>query len=203
MHESQSLGGPGGGRTPYGGRTPGRTPAVSGMATPGHMSMRHVGRTPNPYGGQTVNPAAAGAATPAVYNGAPGFGMPTPTPFGYQTPSGFGQKTPASGAFGQPLPPGGMNPQRAAMIQDSSTWGAPSLPEDSSRRSRCCPCGDDVQACTAAGAGVGWAQELGRGGSGGRCYGSYLKCPPSRRRNHVVPGEDWHVPPGIFRPIHA
>ncbi|ETW76105.1 hypothetical protein HETIRDRAFT_422695 [Heterobasidion irregulare TC 32-1] len=82
---SKVLGGPGGGRTPYGGHTPGHTPAVSGMAMPGHMSMRHVGGTPNPYVGQMVNPAAAGAATPAIYNGAPRFRMLMLTPFGYHS----------------------------------------------------------------------------------------------------------------------
>ena len=71
LHESQNVGGGGlGGKTPYGGRTPGRTPAP-GHATPGRMSVRHVGRTPNPYGGASnsmpppATPYVAGGATPS------------------------------------------------------------------------------------------------------------------------------------------
>ncbi|KAI0082636.1 transcription elongation factor SPT6 [Panus rudis PR-1116 ss-1] len=114
LHESQNLSGAGGrgGKTPYvGARTPARTPAP-GHATPGHMSVRQIGRTPNPYG---PRPGAPSAPPPATQFG----GMPPPqTPYaGYQTP-GYGQPPP-------PNPPSGMNPQRAAMIQQSSGWGAP------------------------------------------------------------------------------
>jgi transcription elongation factor SPT6 len=111
LHESQNLGGAGaGGKTPFG--AGGRTP---GHATPGRMSVRNVGKTPNPYGGP---PRPAGAATPAY--GAPpasNFGLPPQTPFsGYQTPSA---------AYTSGLPsafPAGMNPDRAAMIQKSGGW---------------------------------------------------------------------------------
>jgi hypothetical protein len=55
IHRS-SLGanGPSGGKTPYGGRTPGHR-------TPGRMSVRQVGRTPNPYesSGSHINPQRA------------------------------------------------------------------------------------------------------------------------------------------------
>ncbi|KAI0065393.1 transcription elongation factor Spt6 [Artomyces pyxidatus] len=116
MHESQNHGGGGaGGKTPYAGRTPGRTPVVSGMATPGRMSVRQMGRTPNPYGGPAGAPP--GGTTPA-YPGAPGFGMPPPkTPYGHQTP--FQRPPPPGAGFGQPPPP---NPQRAPLLQEGG-WG--------------------------------------------------------------------------------
>lgn len=123
LHQSQNLGGAGaGGKTPYGAgaRTPARTP---GHVTPGHMSVRQVpGRTPNPYGGQTPAPpptSAYGGAIPnSNYAMAP---QPPPPPFGYQTPA-YSHPAPS---FGQPLPPNvppGMNPQRAAMIQNEGAW---------------------------------------------------------------------------------
>ncbi|KIY72184.1 hypothetical protein CYLTODRAFT_63573 [Cylindrobasidium torrendii FP15055 ss-10] len=74
----------------------GRTPYGAGMGrTPGHASVRQPGATPNPYGG----------ATPR------GFGAPTG--------GGWGQPNVA------PAMPSGMNPARAAMIQQGSTngWG--------------------------------------------------------------------------------
>ncbi|KAI0340086.1 transcription elongation factor Spt6 [Trametopsis cervina] len=79
LHESQNVGGGAGGmggKTPYGGRTPARTPApgatVSGHQTPGRASVRNPlpSRTPNPYGG----PSSAG------------LGGVTPYGAGYQTP---------------------------------------------------------------------------------------------------------------------
>ncbi|TBU50800.1 transcription elongation factor SPT6 [Dichomitus squalens] len=123
MSLSSGLAGAAGGKTPFGARTPGRTPAP-GHATPGHMSVRQVGRTPNPYGAPGGPPGAAipaGGFTPA-FGGYPagqqyGAGFQTP---GYQQPSAPG--------FGQPLPPGsgatGMHPARAAMIQGNG-WPAP------------------------------------------------------------------------------
>ena len=118
IHESQNLGGANaGGKTPYTGRTPGRTPAAGGMTTPGHISVRQIGRTPNPYG----PPGATGNATP-------GYGaMPPPqTPYGYQTPGTFGQRPPPPPtAFGQPPPDptGGMGSQRAPPIVQNGGWG--------------------------------------------------------------------------------
>ncbi|CAL1704685.1 unnamed protein product [Somion occarium] len=112
LHESQNLGGGGlGGKTPYGARTPARTPAP-GHATPGRMSVRHVGRTPNPYGGAPGGATPFGAPPPSALGMPP---PPTPAYAGYQTP-GYGSRPAGAGA------PGGMNPQRAAMIQQSG-WG--------------------------------------------------------------------------------
>ncbi|EEB95724.1 hypothetical protein MPER_05263, partial [Moniliophthora perniciosa FA553] len=106
LHESQNLANAAaGGRTPYGGRTPGRP---SGHATPGRTSVRPVGRTPNPYGGAT--PAASYGATPSHY-GPPGQASST---YGYQTPS---HRAPP------PTLPHEMHAARAAMIQQSSNWG--------------------------------------------------------------------------------
>ena len=99
-------------------RTPGRTPALSGMATPGRASIRQTGRTPNPYGGQSVHPSAmAGRATPAP----PAVTNFAQTPLaGYQTP--FGQRAaPPSAGFGQ-SDPVGVN-QRAALVPNDGGWG--------------------------------------------------------------------------------
>ncbi|KAJ7063371.1 transcription elongation factor SPT6 [Mycena amicta] len=111
LHESQNQqAAAAGGKTPFG--AGGRTPARPGNATPGHMSVRQPARTPNPYGG---------AATPSRYGPPPGIpqavygyapNQPPPAPYGYQTPG----HPPPFPPPGQPLP-GGMNPQRAAMIQ--------------------------------------------------------------------------------------
>ncbi|KAH9951462.1 transcription elongation factor Spt6 [Amylocystis lapponica] len=101
-HESTNLGGTGvlGGKTPYGGRTPARTPAP-GHATPGRMSVRQIGRTPNPYGG-----SAPGGS----------FGVPPPqVSYGHETP-GYGSRPPGAGGFSA-AGVGGMNPDRAAMIE--------------------------------------------------------------------------------------
>ncbi|KAI0670362.1 transcription elongation factor Spt6 [Trametes maxima] len=120
--KSMSLGGglgaPGGGKTPYSSRTPGRTPAP-GHTTPGHMSVRQVGRTPNPYGGASTHPSAPapGAFAPPGYGGASQYGG---APSGFQTPS-YGQPPPPS--FGQPSAPPGVHPSRAAMIQGNSWPG--------------------------------------------------------------------------------
>ena len=118
IHDSQNLGSGAGGKTPYGARTPGRTPALSGMATPGRTSVRQLGRTPNPYGGQSVHHSTmAGRATPAQ-SAVSGFAQ---TPLaGYQTP--FGQRpAPPSSGFGQPDPVG-LN-QRTTLIQNDGGWG--------------------------------------------------------------------------------
>ncbi|KAI0683701.1 transcription elongation factor SPT6 [Cytidiella melzeri] len=77
LHESQTGGGAGGigGKTPYGGRTPARTPGPGASAhqTPGRMSVRNTlpSRTPNPYGGGSASS---------------GLGGVTPYGAGYQTP---------------------------------------------------------------------------------------------------------------------
>ncbi|KAI0647073.1 transcription elongation factor Spt6 [Trametes meyenii] len=123
--KSMSLGGglgaPGGGKTPYSSRTPGRTPAP-GHATPGHMSVRQIGRTPNPYGGASTHPSAPapGAFPQPSYGGASQYGG---APSGFQTPS-YGQppRPPPSG-FGQPSAPPGVHPSRAAMIQGNNWPG--------------------------------------------------------------------------------
>ena len=114
LHQSQNLAGAGAGaKTPYGAgsRTPART---SGHVTPGHMSVRQVhGRTPNPYGGQTpAPPSAFGSNVPSS-----SYGMQPP--FGYQTPA---YPPPPQPVEQYPPMPAGMNPQRAAMIQDSGGW---------------------------------------------------------------------------------
>jgi len=117
LHESQNLGGAGaGGKTPFG--AGGRTP---GHATPGHMSVRNVGRTPNPY----VGPRPAGGATP--YGGAAppvsNYGLPSQNTYGgYQTPSAYPPRPPGFPQQ-QPAVPAGMNPARAAMIQEAGGWG--------------------------------------------------------------------------------
>lgn len=118
LHESQNLGGGGiGGKTPYGGRTPARTPAP-GHATPGRMSVRQPGRTPNPYGHQGTPSGSGFGAPPATTFGATPYG-------GYQTPGG-GRPPPPPSGFGQTPAgvPSGMNPQRAAMIQQNGGWSS-------------------------------------------------------------------------------
>ncbi|KAG6874201.1 hypothetical protein C0995_003747 [Termitomyces sp. Mi166 len=115
LHESQNIANAAaGGKTPFGagGRTPARP--QTGGATPGRMSVRQVGRTPNPYSGATPYnaPSAPNAPTPAS-----GY-MPPQTPYGYQTPS----HRPASFQPPPQVPPG-MNPARAAMIQQNGGWG--------------------------------------------------------------------------------
>ncbi|KAI5899362.1 transcription elongation factor Spt6 [Schizophyllum commune H4-8] len=125
LHESQNLAN--GGKTPYpgaGGRTPAR-----GHATPGHMTSR--GRTPNPYaGGVTPRPPPPGGVTPRPPpppNAFPGGPAPPPNAFGappMPPAPGF------NGGWGAvpPAPPGGMvppgmNPQRAAMLQQAGGAG--------------------------------------------------------------------------------
>ncbi|KAG6917973.1 hypothetical protein DXG01_017157 [Tephrocybe rancida] len=121
LHESQNIASAAaGGKTPFGAgaRTPARP--QTGGATPGRMSVRQVGRTPNPYNGTT--PYHAPSAPNPIGGPGPASGYPpSQTPYGYQTPS----HRPAS--F-QPPPqlPAGMNPARAAMIQQktgTSGWG--------------------------------------------------------------------------------
>jgi transcription elongation factor SPT6 len=105
LHESQNLANTAaGGKTPYGGRTPGRTPA--GGATPGRMSVRQpAGRTPNPYGATPATSGGGWAPIPPVPPfGGPPASLPTPAQ-GFQTP-----------AYTAPVP-AGMNPERARMLQ--------------------------------------------------------------------------------------
>ncbi|KAF8921228.1 SH2 domain-containing protein [Mucidula mucida] len=101
LHQ-QSIGNQGG-RTPFGAgmRTPARPTGGMTPGRPGYTSVRQPAATPNPYGG----------ATPASRFG----NAPPQTAYGYQTPS-----HPAPGHL-----PAGMNPQRAAMIQDANGpgWG--------------------------------------------------------------------------------
>jgi len=118
LHETQNAtAAAAGGKTPFGAGA--RTPARPGNATPGHMSVRQAARTPNPYtGGMT--PARYGGATPAPFTGVPqaAYGLPPQPQYGYQTPS----HRPPFPPPGQPLP-AGMNPARAAMIQQGgSGW---------------------------------------------------------------------------------
>ncbi|KAF7294872.1 Transcription elongation factor Spt6 [Mycena indigotica] len=111
LHESQSQQTTAGSKTPFG--AGGRTPARPGNATPGHLSVRQAA-TPNPY---------TGAQTPSRYGAPPPAGIPQTAygyppnqpqpPYGYQTPG----HRPGFPPPGQPPLPAGMNPQRAAMIQ--------------------------------------------------------------------------------------
>ena len=96
LHESQNLAAAAGGKTPFGVRTPARP----GGATPGHMSIRQLGRTPNPYGAQT----------PFTSTGPPNYGMP---PNGYQTPS---HRNPFSGQ------PSTMPPNLNAAHPPTTVW---------------------------------------------------------------------------------
>lgn len=77
LHESQNFAAAAaGGKTPFGAGM--RTPARAGGATPGHMSVRQVGRTPNPY---------AGGQTPFIPPNLPptNYGLPPqPAPYGFQ-----------------------------------------------------------------------------------------------------------------------
>ena len=118
LHESQNLaagGGAGaGGKTPYGaGRmTPGRTP---GFATPGHMSVRQPSRTPNPFAGVPSSSNSNAATTGSTYGGSTQYGGAT----SYGGASSYGYETPRSTTAGPPQP-SGLNPARAAMIQNAS-----------------------------------------------------------------------------------
>ena len=78
LHESQNFAAAAGGKTPFGAGM--RTPARPGGTTPGHMSVRQVGRTPNPY---------VGGQTPFIPANVPStFGLPPqPAPYGYQPPA--------------------------------------------------------------------------------------------------------------------
>ncbi|TDL24763.1 transcription elongation factor Spt6 [Rickenella mellea] len=129
LHQSQNLGGVAGNKTPYGaGRmTPARTPGhrTPGHATPGHMSVRQVPRTPNPYSGTTPAPTAYPAATPVPFaQGAPWLGAPLQG-YGFQTPAAYPPPPPGYPAQPPNAPPG-MDPGRAAMLQQnaggSSGW---------------------------------------------------------------------------------
>ena len=135
LHESTNPGGGGaaGSKTPYGaGRmTPGRTPARPGYATPGHMSVRQTARTPNPY----PQPPAPSGVTPAgssAYGGASSYAATPNFGNGYQTPRPGAMPPPpvpppgAGAPYGasQPPAPMGMNPARAAMIQNMGGWGS-------------------------------------------------------------------------------
>ena len=107
LHESQNMAA--GGKTPYGAGM--RTPARLGGATPGHMSVRQVGRTPNPYGGQT----------PFAGNVPPSFAPPPPQPaaYGYQTPS---HRPPVPG-YPPQVPPFAPNMNPARPPPQSGVWG--------------------------------------------------------------------------------
>ncbi|EAU81112.2 hypothetical protein CC1G_09754 [Coprinopsis cinerea okayama7 len=105
LHESQTRAAQAqnGGKTPFGaghGRTPARP---IGAATPGHASVRHVGRTPNPDGHNPMVPQ-------------PPYGSST---YGYQTPS--------HRPHPNMPPPGGQGPPRPPMhVQQNnpgSGWG--------------------------------------------------------------------------------
>ncbi|KAF8625819.1 hypothetical protein AX15_005199 [Amanita polypyramis BW_CC] len=110
LHESQNLANAAGGKTPFG--AGGRTPARPGGTTPGHMSIRQLGRTPNPYGATTPAPYGAPMST---------YGMPPSTPYGYQTPHRPPNYPPSS----RPLGPPGMADRPTAVPQHNATsgWG--------------------------------------------------------------------------------
>jgi len=86
------------------------------------MSVRNVGRTPNPYVGP---PRPAGGATPygSAAPPASNYGIPSQNTYGgYQTPSAYPPRPPGFPQQ-QPAVPAGMNPARAAMIQEAGGWG--------------------------------------------------------------------------------
>lgn len=114
LHESQNLAAAGG-KTPFGAgmRTPARPP---GGATPGRMSVRQVGRTPNPYGGQT--PYGGPPIPPTAY------GIPPHASYGYQTPSHRPPNFPGQHAS---LPPN-LNAPRPPILPQSSAGHWPSQP---------------------------------------------------------------------------
>lgn len=111
LHESQSAASLGG-KTPFAGA---RTPGRPGGTTPGHASIRHVGRTPNPYGGAQTPYGAGPPPVPPV----PPYGS-GPQTYGYQTPL---HRPPS----GYPPPPASIasssNPARAAMLPQASGSG--------------------------------------------------------------------------------
>ncbi|KAJ7632692.1 transcription elongation factor SPT6 [Roridomyces roridus] len=121
LHESRSQNPNPGGKTPYGagGRTPARPDA-----TPGHMSIRQPARTPNPYAGGTT-PGRYGGATPGHFAPPPPAGVPQ-TAYGGMPNYGYppAPHNPSYPPPPQTIPPG-MNPQRAAMIQQGGGWGVP------------------------------------------------------------------------------
>lgn len=105
--------------------TPGRTP---GYATPGHISVRHATRTPNPYPGPIPSAIPQPMPGSSVYGGASAYGV-APNAFGYQTPRSGGYPAGIPGAHNyaasQPAgPPPGMNAGRAAMIQNTGGGAA-------------------------------------------------------------------------------
>ncbi|KAF9483749.1 transcription elongation factor SPT6 [Pholiota conissans] len=94
LHESQSIA-VAGGKTPYGAGL--RTPARPGGATPGHLSVRQMGRTPNPY---------TGGQTPFMPQVPPSFAPPPQhATYGFQTPSHRPSFPPAMPPMNQPRPP--------------------------------------------------------------------------------------------------
>lgn len=130
LHESTNRGGAAatGSKTPYGaGRmTPARTPAQPGYATPGHMSVRQTARTPNPY--QPTPPPGVTPQAASTYASASTYAA-TPS-YGYQTPRSGAMPPPpvppAGAPYVAPTQPAsmGMNPARAAMIQNMGGWGS-------------------------------------------------------------------------------
>lgn len=112
LHESQHASGAGGagGKTPYGaGRmTPARTPA-GGFNGSGQMSVRHPGPSHPPKATPVSGTTYGGATT---YGPPPGYGFQTPRP-------GFPPQ--------QPPVPSGLNPSRAAVMQNTGPnggWGS-------------------------------------------------------------------------------
>ncbi|KAL0946577.1 hypothetical protein HGRIS_012779 [Hohenbuehelia grisea] len=133
LHESQNAANQAtGGKTPFGagGRTPARTPARPGHATPGHMSVRQPARTPNPYGGGATPFGGAPPPNSFQHPQVPAYGTPAHGGYPGGTPAQYGgYQTPSHPPFA-PVPPGpaaapaGMNPERAAMIQNAGGWGS-------------------------------------------------------------------------------
>jgi transcription elongation factor SPT6 len=113
IHESQNPSGAGG-KTPYGGRTPGRTPALG--RTPGHVTPGRGGVTPGRQSVRVAPPTNTYSQQPPP-QAYPPYGQPPYS--GYPPPPRPPGEMP-------PPPPNGVHPSRAAMIQNStgaSGWG--------------------------------------------------------------------------------
>jgi transcription elongation factor SPT6 len=115
LHETQNMA-VSGGKTPYGAGM-GRTPARTGGATPGHMSVRQPNRTPNPYGG---------GQTPFAGQMAPPFAPPPPHPHhggynGYQgqTPN---HRPPYPNQQPPPPPPNMNQPRPPPVYHQARGW---------------------------------------------------------------------------------
>jgi transcription elongation factor SPT6 len=87
------------------------------------MSVRQLGRTPNPYGAT----GSSGPVPTTSYGGmgstpGPGYSTAPRTPYGYQTPSSYSNQP----HYPQqpPAMPAGVDSTRATVIQNSGGWGS-------------------------------------------------------------------------------